>query len=104
MGMGLRMKSFNIMGFDWKMHFFCGGRGGGGVMKNKYKEGIARKEGLGQFADLRGPKNRGWCFWGEVDTQFGDNIGIQLGVSFHMSITLWCELCSWGVGGGGGVL
>ena len=100
MGMGLRMKSFNIMGFDWKMHFFEGG--GGGVMKNKYKEGIARKEGLGQFADLRGLKNRGWSFWGEVDTQFGDNIGIQLGVSFHMSITLWYELCSWGVGGGGG--
>ena len=28
----------------------------------------------------------------------------NLGVPSHASITLWCELCSWGVGGGGGAV
>ena len=32
---------------------------GGGVMENQYREGIAYKGGLGQFADLR------WGAWQE---------------------------------------
>ena len=61
--MGLRMKSFNIMGVHWKIWFL------GGFTKNQYIGGIALKGELGQFADLRGAwqKRGGWCFWGEVD-------------------------------------
>ena len=46
--MGLRMKNFNIMGVHWKIQFSRVG-----FTKNQYIEGIAWKEGLGQFSDLR---------------------------------------------------
>ena len=61
--MGLRMKNFNIMGVHWKIQFSRVG-----FTKNQYIEGIAWKEGLGQFSDLRkslakkreGGGGRGW--------------------------------------------
>ena len=53
MGMGLRMKSFNIMGFDWKMQFFCGGRGGGGHEKQIYR-GKYQKRGAWTVCRLKG--------------------------------------------------
>ena len=49
--MGLRMKNFN-MGIHWKIQFLGGD---GGQEKPIYK-GDCLKGGLGQFADLRGPR------------------------------------------------
>ena len=50
--MGLKMKNFNIMGFN-------------------IKRGNCLKRGLALFADLRwglAKKKGSWCFWGGVDT------------------------------------
>ena len=42
---------FNISGVHWKIWFL----GGGKFTKNQYRvEGLSKKRGLGQFADLRG--------------------------------------------------
>ena len=50
MGMGLKIKNINIMGVHWKIWFL----GWQGVTKDKYiAKGIAKKGGLGQFANLR---------------------------------------------------
>ena len=46
--MGLRMKNLNIMGVHWKTWFLSEG-----FMKNQYIEGMPKKEGLGQLADLK---------------------------------------------------
>ena len=62
--MGLRIKIFDIWGIHWKIGHLGGG---GGFLKNEYKEGIAKKEELRQFVDLRGAwqETEGWCFWGD---------------------------------------
>ena len=44
------MKNFNILG----VHRKIGVLGGGGHEKPRYKGGLPKKGGLGQFAELRG--------------------------------------------------
>ena len=63
-GIGLRMKKYGIL---WNIRIL---RGGGGVTKNQYIGGIAKKRGLGQFIDLRGGLDgkEGDLFEGKVDT------------------------------------
>ena len=53
--MRLKREKFIIMWAHWKIHFLGKrrGGGGGGVTKKQKKGGIAKKGGLGQFADLR---------------------------------------------------
>ena len=48
-GMGLRMKNCKILWVHWKIQFL---EGGGSWKANR--RGLPKKEGLGQFADLRG--------------------------------------------------
>ena len=50
--MVLRMKNFNILGVHWKIQLLGGGGGGSG--KTNIEGRLPKKEGLGQFADLRG--------------------------------------------------
>ena len=62
MGLGLRIKNFNTIGFTEKSIFF---------KKKKHIGGLPKKGGVfGQFADLRGRlvKTRGMIFWEGVDT------------------------------------
>ena len=52
--MGLRMKNFNIMGVHWKIQFLSVGKKKQYIYICRYREDLPEKEGLGQFADLRG--------------------------------------------------
>ena len=56
------------MGILWNIRILRGG--GGGVTKNQYIGGIAKKRGLGQFIDLRGGLDgkEGGLFEEKVDT------------------------------------
>ena len=59
--MGLKIKNFGVLGVHWKIRLL-----GGEFTKNRYRGGdCLKREGLGQFADLRGglARKRGWCFW-----------------------------------------
>ena len=61
MGWGLRIKNFNIMGVHWKINFL------GRVHRktNVQRGDCPKKEGLGQFSDLRGAfgKKQGLVCW-----------------------------------------
>ena len=63
--MVLRMKNFNILWVHEKIRLL-----GRGFTKNQYREWIAYKGGLGQFADLRGAwqERGGGVFEERVDT------------------------------------
>ena len=58
------------MGIHWKIFFFLWGWGGGGgwrKTKNQYIGGLAKKGGLGKFADLKavlGKKEEAGVFGG----------------------------------------
>ena len=45
---GLRIKNFTVIGAHWRIKFLVV------FTKNQYIVGLPIKEGLGQFADLRG--------------------------------------------------
>ena len=64
MGMGLRIKNFNIIGIHKKVRFLWG------ILKNQYIGGLPKKWGFGEFADLRGSLaiKKGMVFLRGVDT------------------------------------
>ena len=76
--MGLRMKSFNIMGVHWKIRFL----GRGLHKKLIYRSELPKKEGgsLGQFADLRGggdlEKKREVFLRLEIDSPMMNNVSL----------------------------
>ena len=57
--MGFSLKNFDILGVHEKIQLLAGG-----LQKTDIKGGIAYKEGLRQFEDLRRDlaNKRGWCF------------------------------------------
>ena len=78
--MGLRMKNFNISGFDWKIRLL--GRGCG-VMKNQYRWGDFLKRGAWTVCRFTG-----WCFWWGVDTSM-HTMKIRCDL-------VWCVCQCWG--------
>ena len=66
---------------------------------------VSRASFLTQIDRLSSPIN--WSALGKKHREWGWQGIIQefnLGVVSHMSITLWCKLCIWGIWGGGGTV
>ena len=94
--MSLRMKIFNITGFQWKIRFLEGGS----RTKNQYIGGIAWKGEAWTFWRFKGlggrevlaKKWRGWYFWGALIPQ-----GTLCNERYKLDVWIWdltSEICN----------